>query len=81
MEIVRLVVLLACTSGLRISEILGLRWTDFAFKRSLVVIQRSAVGTRLSKLKTESLQLGLGRIGFHTCRALTRLSGVSYYVD
>ena len=42
--------------GLRISEILGLRWTDFDFKRSAVLIQRSAVGKRLNKLKTECSQ-------------------------
>jgi hypothetical protein len=36
-----------------ISEILGLRWTDFDFKRSVVLIQRSAVGKRVNKLKTE----------------------------
>src|SRR5256885_8507764 len=38
------------------SEILGLRWTDFDFKRSVVLIQRSAVGKRLNKLKTEYSQ-------------------------
>jgi len=118
----RTMVLIALCFGLRISEILGLRWTDFDFKRSAVLIQRSAVGKRLNKLKTEcsqdevplergfilelkkwqtlclesegqwlfpspvtgrplhadsiradyliptSLQLGLGRIGFHTFR-------------
>ena len=42
--------------GLRISEILGLRWTDFDFKRSVVLVQRSAVGKRLNKLKTEYSQ-------------------------
>jgi integrase len=99
-----------------------LRWTDFDFKRSAVLIQRSSVGKQLNRLKTEcsqdevplergfivelkkwqelclesegqwlfpspvtgrplhadsiradyliptSLQLGLGRIGFHTFR-------------
>jgi integrase len=118
----RTIVLIALCFGLRISEILGLRWTDFDFKRSAVLIQRSSVGKRLNKLKTEcsqdeiplergfilelkrwqavcpasegqwlfpspvtgrplhadslradylvptSLQLGLGRIGFHTFR-------------
>jgi len=118
----RTIVQIALCFGLRISEILGLRWTDFDFKRSAVLIQRSAVGKRLNKLKTEcsqdevplergfilelkkwqalcpesegqwlfpspvtgrplhadslradylvptSLQLGLGRIGFHTFR-------------
>jgi integrase len=118
----RTIVLIGLCFGLRISEILGLRWTDFDFRRSVVLIQRSAVGKRLNKLKTEysedevpiergfilelrkwqsicldsterwlfpspmtgrpyhadsiradylvptGLQLGLGRIGFHTFR-------------
>jgi integrase len=38
------------------SEILGLRWTDFDFKRSVVLIQRSAVGKRFNKSKTEYSQ-------------------------
>src|SRR5436190_22636023 len=50
------VVLIALCFGLRISEILGLRWTDFDFKRSIVLIQRSAVGKRLNRLKTEYSQ-------------------------
>jgi len=52
----RTIVLIALCFGLRISEILGLRWTDFDFKRSVVLIQRSAVGKRLNKLKTEYSQ-------------------------
>jgi integrase len=52
----RTMVLIALCFGLRISEILGLRWTDFDFKRSVVLIQRSAVGKRLNKLKTEYSQ-------------------------
>ena len=52
----RTIVLIALCFGLRISEILGLRWTDFDFKRSAVLIQRSAVGKRLNKLKTECSQ-------------------------
>ena len=48
--------LIARCFGLRISEILGLWWTDFDFKRSVVLIQRSAVGKRLNKLKTEYSQ-------------------------
>jgi integrase len=52
----RTLVLIALCFGLRISEILGLRWTDFDFKRSVVLIQRSAVGKRLNKLKTEYSQ-------------------------
>ena len=49
----RTMALVALCFGLRISEILGLRWTDFDFKRSVVLIQRSAVGKRVNKLKTE----------------------------
>ena len=52
----RTIVLIGLCFGLRISEILGLRWTDFDFKRSVVLIQRSAVGKRLNKLKTECSQ-------------------------
>ena len=52
----RTIVLIGLCFGLRISEILGLRWTDFDFKRSVVLIQRSAVGKRLNKLKTEYSQ-------------------------
>jgi integrase len=52
----RTMVLIALCFGLRISEILGLRWTDFDFKRSIVLIQRSAVGKHLNRLKTEYSQ-------------------------
>ena len=52
----RTIVLIALCFGLRISEILGLRWTDFDFKSSAVLIERSAVGKRLNKLKTECSQ-------------------------
>ena len=52
----RIIVLLALCFGLRVSEILGLCWTDFDFKRSVALIQRSAVGKRLNKLKTEYSQ-------------------------
>ena len=49
-------VLIALCFGLRISEILGLRWTDFDFKRSVVLILRSAVGKQINQLKTECSQ-------------------------
>jgi len=52
----RTIVLISLCFGLRISEILGLRWTDFDFGRSVALIQRSAVGKRLNKLKTECSQ-------------------------
>jgi integrase len=52
----RTIVLIGLCFGLRISEILGLCWTDFDFKRSVFLIQPSAVGKQLNKLKTEYLQ-------------------------
>lgn len=52
----RTMVLIALCFGLRVSEILGLRWTDFDLKRSTVLIQRSVVGKRVNKLKTECSQ-------------------------
>ena len=53
----RTIVLIGLCFGLRISEILGLRWTDFDFKRTRWFwFKRSAVGKRLNKLKTEYSQ-------------------------
>jgi integrase len=52
----RTMVLIGLCFGLRISEILGLRWTDFDFRRSVVLIQRSAVGKHMNRLKTECSQ-------------------------
>ena len=52
----RTIVPIAFCFGLRISEILGLRWTDFDFKRSAVLIQRSSVSKPLNRLKTECSQ-------------------------
>jgi integrase len=52
----RTMALIALCFGLQISEFLGLRWTDFDFHRKAVLVQRSSVGKRLSKLKTEYSQ-------------------------
>jgi integrase len=52
----RTMLLIALCFGLWISEILGLRWTDVDFTRSVVLIQRSTVGKRPNKLKTEYSQ-------------------------
>ena len=52
----RTMALIALCFGLRISEILGLCWTDFDFGRKIVLVQRSSVGKRLNKLKTEYSQ-------------------------
>ena len=58
-----------------------LRWTDFDFKRSAVLIQRSAVGKRLNKLKTEcsqdevSARTGLHRRTEEMARAVSRVRG------
>jgi integrase len=52
----RTMVLIGLCFRLRICEILGLRWTDFDFTRSVVLIQRSAVGKHMNRLKTEYSQ-------------------------
>jgi hypothetical protein len=64
----RTMVLIGLCFGLRISEILGLRWTDFDVKRSVVLIQRSAVGKRLNRLKTGGFarRSSPGK-GLHSC--------------
>jgi integrase len=41
-------------TGLRISEILGLRWGDFDFEAHTFMVQRSSVGGRIDAAKTES---------------------------
>jgi integrase len=46
-------VLVAQCLGLRVSEILGLRWGDFDFEKHTVLVQRSIVGGRVDDVKTE----------------------------
>lgn len=53
-EHVRVMVKLAIGLGLRISEILGLRWDDINFNGKVVTIERSSVGKHLGDAKTET---------------------------
>jgi integrase len=39
--------------GLRVSEIVALRWSDFDFERLTLLVERSAVKARVDEVKTE----------------------------
>jgi integrase len=49
----RTMVIFAQCTGLRISEILGLQWSDFNFEDRTALVQRSYVGGRVDAVKTE----------------------------
>lgn len=49
---VRLMAVLAMNTGMRISEILGLRWTDIDFEQAILTIERSVVGKYEDDTKT-----------------------------
>ncbi len=49
-------VLVAQCLGLRVSEILGLKWEDFDFGSGTVLVQRSVVHGRVDSVKTEYSQ-------------------------
>ena len=49
---VRLMAVLAMNTGMRISEILGLRWQDVDFSQATLTIQRSVVGKHEDETKT-----------------------------
>jgi integrase len=49
---VRLMAVLAMNTGMRISEILGLRWQDVDFSQATLSIQRSVVGKHEDETKT-----------------------------
>ena len=49
----RTMALVAGCLGLRISEIMALRWSDFNFLRSTLLVQRSIVHGRVDDVKTE----------------------------
>ena len=49
----RTMVMVAQCTGLRISEILGLKWGDFDFEAHTFLVQRSFVGGRIDAVKTE----------------------------
>ncbi|HEV8412057.1 MAG TPA: site-specific integrase [Bryobacteraceae bacterium] len=50
----RTMVLVAGCLGLRVSEIVGLQWSDFDEKNSSLLIQRGVVHGRVGEVKTES---------------------------
>jgi integrase len=50
----RILVLLAALTGLRISESLGLRWSDISFSKQEIWVRRSWTRGRVGKTKTES---------------------------
>jgi integrase len=49
----RTMVMIAGSLGLRISEIMGLQWSDFDFENSTVLVQRGVVHGRVGEVKTE----------------------------
>jgi integrase len=49
----RLMVLVAQCLGLRVSEMVGLKWEDFDFDAGTVLVQRSVVHGRVDSVKTE----------------------------
>jgi integrase len=52
----RLMVVIAQCLGLRVSEIMGLRWDDFDFNAGTLLVQRSVVHGRVDAVKTEYSQ-------------------------
>lgn len=49
----RTMVVIAGSLGLRISEIMGLQWSDFDFENNTVLVQRGVVHGRVGEVKTE----------------------------
>lgn len=49
----RMMVMIAGSLGLRISEIIGLQWSDLDFKNNTVLVQRGVVHGRVGEVKTE----------------------------
>jgi len=52
----RPMVIVAQCLGLRVSEIMGLKWDDFDFKAGTLLVQRSVVHGRVDAVKTEYSQ-------------------------
>jgi integrase len=50
----RIMVFLACTTGLRVSELLGLRWSDCDFEAGEIRLTRGIVRQRETLMKTEA---------------------------
>lgn len=53
---IRTMVLVAQCLGLRVSEIVGLKWADFDFEEFTLLVQRSVVHGRVDEVKTEYSQ-------------------------
>jgi integrase len=52
----RMMAIVAACTGLRISEILALRFEDFDFQKGTMLVQRGVVSGRIGKVKTEASQ-------------------------
>jgi integrase len=46
--------IVAMCTGLRVSEVLALRWEDINFQGGVLLVQRGSVGGRIGKVKTEA---------------------------
>ena len=50
----RTMAIVAMCTGLRVSEILALRWEHIDFKAGLMLVQQGVVNGRIGKVKTEA---------------------------
>jgi integrase len=53
-QMMRVIGIVAATTGLRISEVLGLKWLDIDWKESQMNVTRSVVDGIIGKCKTET---------------------------
>ena len=66
-------VLVAQCLGLRVSEIMGLKWSDFDFEQLTLLVQRASVHGRVDEVKTEysrdhvPIDVALAQM-LHSCR-------------
>lgn len=58
-QMVRVMIMLAYTLGMRVSEILALRWEDIDFHELTLNVERSSVGKRVYATKTEASNAGM----------------------
>ena len=52
----RTMVIVAICTGLRVSEVLALRWEHIDFSAGVILVQRGVVSGRIGKVKTEASQ-------------------------
>jgi len=74
----RIAVLIAAVTGLRRSEIMGLKWSDFEFDRLWLRLERGIVKRMQTKLKTEGSRKGVP-IPKDLAEALIEWRGKSLY--